>query len=105
LEGVPEDVKSRRRLLIHYNQGMEIPERIVKSAELKRNSGDRGTPKWIAYDGVVYDVTDCPRWRYDLHEHLHFPGQDLSGELDGAPHSETVFARPCVRVIGRLAEN
>jgi predicted heme/steroid binding protein len=88
-----------------YNQAMDIPERIVKIAEVKRNSGDRGTPKWIAYDGLVYDVTDCPRWRLEMHEKQHFPGQDLSGEMQGAPHKENVFDRPCVKVVGRLAES
>ena len=81
---------------------MDIPERTVTLKELKRMSGDRGSDKWVAHDGVVYDVTGCPRWREDMHERQHFPGQDLSGELSDAPHTDSVFARPCVRVIGRL---
>jgi predicted heme/steroid binding protein len=81
---------------------MEIPDRIVTLIELKRNNGDRGARKFVAYDGVVYDVTDCPKWRLDMHEFLHFPGQDLTGELPDAPHEEEVFSRPCVKVIGRL---
>jgi len=82
-----------------------IPERIVKLAELKRNNGDLGAPKWIAYHDVVYDVTDCPRWRHELHEREHFSGLDLSGELQGAPHGENVFDRPCVKIVGRLAQS
>lgn len=70
--------------------------------ELRRNTGERGTRKYIAYKGVVYDVTDCPKWRGDLHEDLHFPGQDLSSELGEAPHAEDVFRRPCVKIVGRL---
>ena len=81
---------------------MDIPDRQVTIAELRHNSGERSTRKWIAYDGVVYDVADCPRWQKDVHEHLHFPGQDLSTELIDAPHSESVFQRPCVKIIGRL---
>jgi predicted heme/steroid binding protein len=71
-------------------------------SELRRNTGERGTRKFIAHGGIVYDVTDCSKWRGDLHENLHFPGQDLSSELGEAPHSEDVFLRPCVKVIGRL---
>lgn len=82
---------------------MEIPDRLVTLAELRRCDGERGRPKWAAYGGVVYDLTDCPRWRQEMHERLHFPGQDLSGEMRGAPHDERVFARPCVRPVGRLA--
>jgi predicted heme/steroid binding protein len=81
---------------------MNIPDRSVTQMELKRSTGERGTKKLIAYHGIVYDVTDCPKWRTDLHEQLHFPGQDLTGELPDAPHQEDVFSRPCVKIIGRL---
>lgn len=81
---------------------MNIPDRIVSEIELKRNTGERSTRKFIAYKGIVYDVTDCPKWRLELHENLHFPGQDLTGELKEAPHEEDVFNRPCVTIIGRL---
>jgi len=64
--------------------------------------GQDGSRKWIAFDGIVYDITDCPKWRTDLHEQLHFPGQDLTSELPDAPHQEDVFSRPCVKLIGRL---
>jgi predicted heme/steroid binding protein len=78
--------------------------RVVTLAELKSNTGERGTRKFIAYQGIVYDVTECPKWRLDLHENLHFPGQDLTTELPEAPHKEEVFERDCVRVVGRLEE-
>jgi predicted heme/steroid binding protein len=81
---------------------MDIPAYIVTQMELRRNTGERGTRKFIAYNGMVYDVTDCPKWRMDLHEQLHFAGQDLTSELPEAPHTEDVFTRPCVKVIGKL---
>jgi predicted heme/steroid binding protein len=83
---------------------MHIPDRIITTLELKRHNGDRGSRKFIAHLGIVYDVTDCPKWRLDMHENLHFPGQDLSSELIDAPHEEDVFTRPCVKVIGRLED-
>jgi predicted heme/steroid binding protein len=76
----------------------------VTLAELRRSTGERGSRKWIACRGIVYDVTDCPKWRSDLHEQLHFPGQDLSSELPDAPHQSEVFARPCVKVVGKLSD-
>jgi predicted heme/steroid binding protein len=81
---------------------MNIPERIVTEWELRRNTGERGTRKFIANKGIVYDVTDCPKWQLELHEQLHFPGQDLTGEIHDAPHKDEVFSRPCVIIIGRL---
>jgi predicted heme/steroid binding protein len=81
---------------------MITSQRKISVFELRRNNGDRGTPKWVAYDGIVYDVTDCPKWRTEMHELLHFPGQDLTTELPNAPHKIDVFTRPCVKVVGRL---
>jgi predicted heme/steroid binding protein len=87
-----------------YNFRMTTPKRIVLLSELRRNSGERGTRKWIACQGIVYDVTDCPRWRAEMHERLHFPAQDLTTELPDAPHKSDVFTRPCVKVVGKLQE-
>lgn len=84
---------------------MLIPDRVVSKTELQRNNGDFGSRKYVAYQGIVFDVTDCPRWRRELHERLHFAGLDLSGELDEAPHKAEVFLRPCVMVVGRLEES
>ncbi len=84
--------------------GVDIPERIIPDLELRRQNGERGARKFVAYAGIVYDVTDCPKWRLDLHENLHFPGQDLTSELPDAPHEEDVFTRPCVKVVGRLGQ-
>jgi len=78
------------------------PQRKISGLELRRNNGDRGAPKWVACNGIVYDVTDCPKWRADMHELLHFSGQDLTTELPDAPHKKDVFTRPCVKVVGRL---
>ena len=84
---------------------MEIPNQIITEMELHRNNGDRGAPKWVAFEGIVYDVSDCPKWRMEMHERLHFPGQDLTSELPDAPHKADVFTRPCVKIVGRLAAN
>ena len=81
---------------------MQIQDYIVTELELRRNDGERGSRKYVAHEGIVYDVTDCPKWRQELHENLHFPGQDLTSELPDAPHAEDVFARPCVKIVGKL---
>ena len=77
-------------------------ERSVSELELRQCNGERGYPKYVAYVGVVYDVTDCPKWRPAMHEQLHFPGQDLTSELPDAPHDVEVSTRPCVKRVGRL---
>ncbi len=80
----------------------DISLRTVSMTELRRNTGERGTRKFIAYRGIVYDVTDCPKWRPEMHEQLHFAGQDLTSELPDAPHKEEVFLHTCVKVVGQL---
>jgi predicted heme/steroid binding protein len=71
------------------------------SAQLRGYDGDDG-PAYIAYKGIVYDVSKCTKWRGVLHEGQHFPGQDLTSELVDAPHGEEVFRHPCVRRVGIL---
>lgn len=75
---------------------------VVSWATLRQNNGERGKPRYVAYRGTVYDVTDCPKWRSGLHEGLHFPGQDLTEALPEAPHGQEVFERPCVKMAGQL---
>jgi predicted heme/steroid binding protein len=81
-----------------------IPDRAFTEQQLRRYTGERGYPMYIAYAGVVYDVTHCPKWRRGMHENQHWPGQDLTSELPDAPHTASVFAHPCVKSVGRLVE-
>jgi len=84
---------------------MNTPHNLITLLDLKRNSGERGTRMWVAHLGIVYDVTDCPKWRTGMHEFLHFPGQDLSSEFPDAPHQEEVFRHECVTIVGKLEED
>jgi predicted heme/steroid binding protein len=82
---------------------MAIPEIKMNIAQISLFNGDDQDRMYVAYKGLIFDVTDCPKWRHGNHEGLHFPGQDLSDELDNnAPHAGGVFSHPCVKIIGRL---
>jgi predicted heme/steroid binding protein len=81
-----------------------MSERVFTPGDLKRYNGERGAPVYIAYAGVVYDVSACPRWRTGEHEHLHFAGFDLTPTLRKAPHAAEVFTRAGVRRVGILVE-
>jgi predicted heme/steroid binding protein len=70
-------------------------------AELRRYDGENG-PIYIAFQGIVYDLSDCPNWRSGIHRGLHFPAQDLTGEICEAPHKSEVFNHPCIRKVGCL---
>lgn len=76
------------------------PERQFTEMELRQYNGERGARAYIAYDGVVYDVTDAPTWRGGMHRDLHYAGLDLTRSLRKAPHDTAVFTRvPCVGVM------
>lgn len=85
---------------------MTIPEKTFTEGQLRLFNGDDEDRMYVAYQGLVYDLTDCPKWRQGLHEGQHFPGQDLTTELeDDAPHADEVFQHPCAKIVGRLLKN
>lgn len=75
-------------------------KQITKSQLALRNGNDR-EEIWIAYLGIVYDVTASKLWRNGKH-YEHWAGQDLTEELSDAPHNERVFDR--LTQIGILVE-
>ena len=82
---------------------MPIPNKLYSESQLHLFNGEDDERMYVAYKGIIYDVTDCPKWRRGIHEGLHFPGQDLSAELDTeAPHAGGVFSHPCVKIVGRV---
>ncbi len=74
-------------------------ERTLTKVELQRYDGE-DLPMWIAYQGTIYDVSACPHWKNGLHQGLHFPGQDLTDELNDAPHGEEVFVHASIKKTG-----
>lgn len=75
-------------------------DREFTELELRQYNGERGQPAYVAYQGVVYDVTDAPNWRGGMHRNVHYPGLDLTRSLRKAPHDASVFLR--VPQVGRL---
>lgn len=60
--------------------------------ELQKYNGRDGMPAYIAYKGVVYDVTSSKFWKEGAHFKKHFAGCDLTAAMENAPHSDEVFA-------------
>ncbi len=75
-----------------------LPEYTKRQLAL-RNGQDRDEV-WIAYNGLIYDVTNSRLWRNGKH-YEHWAGQDLTPELVDAPHTEKVFEKfiPIARLI------
>lgn len=68
-------------------------------AQLALRNGQDRSEIWCAYAGIIYDVSASRLWRNGLH-YQHWAGQDLTTELDDAPHSAAVFGR--FKAVGRL---
>ena len=77
-------------------------ERLFTGRELQKYDGARGRPVYIAFAGIVYDVTTAPLWQTGMHQDLHYAGIDLTRSLPKAPHGEEVFTRPNVKRVGKL---
>jgi predicted heme/steroid binding protein len=76
---------------------MDVGE-YTKSHLALRNGQDK--PEiWVAYKGLIYDVSASRLWRKGMH-YEHWAGQDLTDELKDAPHTETVFEK--FKVVGVL---
>jgi predicted heme/steroid binding protein len=67
--------------------------------DLKKFDGREGRSAYVAYKGVVYDVTESAMWGGGDHEGAHTAGHDLTAEHDDAPHDVYVTDFP---EVGRL---
>ncbi len=67
--------------------------------ELAQYNGTNGQPAYVAYEGVVYDVSDSAMWGDGDHEGMHQAGADLTSEQADAPHDVYVTDFP---EVGRL---
>ncbi|MDZ4756615.1 MAG: cytochrome b5 domain-containing protein [Bacteroidota bacterium] len=74
-----------------------LPE-YTKNQLALRNGQDK-PEVWVAYKGLIYDVTRSRLWQMGKH-YEHWAGQDLTPELKDAPHTETVFDK--FDVVGKL---
>ena len=77
---------------------MNLPA-FTRSQLALRNGQDK--PEiWVAYNGLIYDVTGSRLWQSGKH-YEHWAGQDLTEELKDAPHTTSVFEK--FSVVGVLS--
>lgn len=79
-----------------------MPEELTQytRSQLALRNGQDKPQIWVAYKGVIYDVSESRLWRRGQH-YEHWAGQDLTDELPDAPHTDEVFER--FKAIGKLA--
>jgi predicted heme/steroid binding protein len=81
----------------HVFWSMDLP--VYTKQQLALRNGQDKPQIWVAYKGLIYDVTDSRLWRNGKH-YEHWAGQDLTDELPDAPHTEAVFEK--FNVIGAV---
>lgn len=85
----------------HYLWGVSINNQLPRysKSQLALRNGQDKPEIWVAMRGRIYDVSKSRLWRNGQH-YEHWAGQDLTDELQDAPHSERVLER--FEVIGIL---
>ena len=63
------------------------------NAELEKFDGNNGRPVYVAHKGKVYDVSNSKLWKNGLHMKRHHAGNDLTVDIQGAPHEPDVLER------------
>lgn len=63
---------------------------VISRSQLALHNGQDKETIWVAWKGIVYDVTRSRLWKNGRH-YEHWAGQDLTAELALAPHTEWVF--------------
>ncbi len=60
----------------------------ISHEDLRQFDGKEGRPAYIAYKGIIYDVSKNRLWKNGLHVMKHAAGHDLTDFLQDAPHGE-----------------
>jgi len=73
--------------------------------QLSHFDGKEGRHAYIAYKGIIYDVSQGRLWKNGSHVMKHSAGNDLTDMLKNAPHGEDkILAMPQVGMLQMTAE-
>jgi predicted heme/steroid binding protein/uncharacterized membrane protein len=77
----------------------------ITPEQLSHFDGKEGRPAYIAYKGIVYNVSQGRFWKNGSHVMKHSAGNDLTDMLKNAPHGEDkILAMQQVGVLQMTAE-
>jgi predicted heme/steroid binding protein/uncharacterized membrane protein len=75
---------------------IKLREQIMKELDIEALSqfnGKDGKPAYIVYRGRVIDVSQSKLWKAGIHMKRHQAGNDLTGDVEAAPHGAEVLDR------------
>lgn len=70
--------------------------------QLAACNGQDGKPAYVAYQGIVYDISQSKLWAQGQHMRRHKAGCDLTTDIQAAPHQSDVLQR--YPQVGRLEQ-
>ena len=72
---------------------------VYTKSQLALRNGQDKPDIWIAYQQIIYDVSESRLWFNGKH-YEHWAGQDLTDELIDAPHTSQAFEK--FKAVGKL---
>lgn len=79
----------------------EMTELTLTLDELKMYDGTNGSLAYIAYDGVIYDVTNDPNWSSGSHGG-NMAGTDITEKLNNVSHGTSKLNT--LKVVGKIID-
>jgi predicted heme/steroid binding protein len=74
---------------------------VYSKDQLAQRNGLAGNSCWIAYKGIIHDVSSSELFHNGKHFRLH-AGQDLTSDMPDAPHMDDVLEK--FPQVGRLED-
>lgn len=70
-----------------------VPEKTFTLDELAQYNGKDDMPAYVAFDGIVYDMSSVPAWAGGIHKGFQ-AGKDYSDEIaKQSPHGKSVLKK------------
>ena len=88
---IPSVVHTASSLPLNTTSSSSSALREFTPEDLSSYNGQNGQPAYVAYKGIVYDVSNVPQWKGGLHNG-ETAGTDLTDEISKSPHGDKVFA-------------
>jgi 2-oxoglutarate ferredoxin oxidoreductase subunit beta len=99
-EGTAEPQKAEAKPPVSH-EGLKALSR----EELGQFDGKEGRPIYVAYKGLIYDVTTSPLFQGEQRMRCHLAGKDLTRMMSAAPHGEDrLFQFPLVATLTEQAK-
>lgn len=84
-----------------YKEERTIPEKSFTVTELAKFTGKDGARAYVAYNGIVYDITDEKTWKGGSHKG-NDAGIDITDKLNKIWHGPKVMKKH--PVVGKLVK-